>query len=104
MNHSVCSVIIINQTCYCFLSGTVVIMAIPLFEEVQRFTLQLPNSANFAFYFPWFLHFYLLILAVGKFSFVYGKCPKISTPKFLTKSHKYANSADPDQMAPEGAI
>ena len=49
-----------------FFSGTVVIMAIPLFEEVQRFTLRLPNSANFAFYFPWFLHAYLLILAIGK--------------------------------------
>ena len=49
-----------------FFTGTVVIMAIPLFEEVQRFTLRLPNSANFAFYFPWFLHAYLLILAIGK--------------------------------------
>ena len=60
-------------------------MAIPLFEEVQRFTLQLPNSANFAFYFPWFLHFYLLILAIGKFSFGYGKCPKISYTKVSDK-------------------
>ncbi|XP_045156278.2 very-long-chain (3R)-3-hydroxyacyl-CoA dehydratase 3-like [Mercenaria mercenaria] len=45
--------------------GTIVIMSIPLFEESGKFSLQLPNSANFAFYFPWFLHLYLLILGLG---------------------------------------
>ena len=54
---------------YSFFTGTIVIMAIPLFEEIERFSLQLPNSANFAFYFPWFLHFYLLLLAIGKYQF-----------------------------------
>lgn len=45
--------------------GTIVIMSIPLFEESGVFSLQLPNSANFAFYFPWFLHVYLLLLGLG---------------------------------------
>ncbi|WAQ97824.1 HACD3-like protein, partial [Mya arenaria] len=44
--------------------ATVVIMSIPLFEESGVFSMQLPNSANLAFYFPWFLHLYLLILAI----------------------------------------
>ena len=34
---------------------------------------------------------------------VYGKCPKISNTKVSDKMI-YANSADPDQTAPEGAV
>ncbi|KAH3831120.1 hypothetical protein DPMN_104382 [Dreissena polymorpha] len=45
--------------------ATVVIMSIPLFEESGMFSVQLPNASNMAFYFPWFLHTYLLILALG---------------------------------------
>ncbi|KAL4227985.1 hypothetical protein ACF0H5_013423 [Mactra antiquata] len=45
--------------------GTVVLMSIPLFVESGAFSLQLPNSANFAFYFPWFLNAYLVIIAMG---------------------------------------
>ena len=33
----------------------------------------------------------------------YGKCPKISYTKVSDKM-AYANSADPDQIAPEGAV
>ena len=33
----------------------------------------------------------------------YGKCPKISYTKVSDKM-AYANSADPDQTAPEGAV
>ena len=33
----------------------------------------------------------------------YGKCPKISNTKVSDKM-PYANSADPDQTAPEGAV
>ena len=33
----------------------------------------------------------------------YGKCPKISNTRFSDKM-PYANSADPDQTAPEGAV
>ena len=33
----------------------------------------------------------------------YGKCPKISYNKVSDKI-AYANSADPDQTAPEGAV
>ena len=34
---------------------------------------------------------------------MYGKCPKISNSKVSDKK-VYANSADPDQTAPEGAV
>ena len=33
----------------------------------------------------------------------YGKCPKISYTKVADKM-AYANSADPDQTAPKGAV
>ena len=33
----------------------------------------------------------------------YGKCSKISNSKWSDKT-SYANSADPDQTAPEGAV
>ena len=33
----------------------------------------------------------------------YGKCPKISNTK-VSEKMTYANSADPDQTAPEGAV
>ena len=35
--------------------------------------------------------------------FYYGKCPKNSNTKVSDKM-TYANSADPDQTAPEGAV
>ena len=40
---------------------------------------------------------------IGKFKLNYGKCPKISYTKVSDKI-SYANSADPDQTAPEGAV
>ncbi|XP_076443820.1 very-long-chain (3R)-3-hydroxyacyl-CoA dehydratase-like [Babylonia areolata] len=45
------------------LEGTVVFMAVPLFEETGFFSFSLPNSANMAFYFPYLLSAYPLILA-----------------------------------------
>jgi hypothetical protein len=41
-------------------------MAMPLFEETGFYSLSLPNSVNFAFYFPYLLTAYPLILAGGK--------------------------------------
>ena len=51
---------------YLCITGTVGIMAIPLYEETQMFSLRLPNSANMAFYFPYLLHVYLIGLLLGK--------------------------------------
>ena len=34
---------------------------------------------------------------------IYSKCPKISNTK-VSEKMTYANSADPDQTAPEGAV
>ncbi|KAL8606724.1 hypothetical protein ACOMHN_018758 [Nucella lapillus] len=45
------------------LEGTVVFMSVPLFEETGFFSFDLPNSANMAFYFPYLLSGYPLILA-----------------------------------------
>ena len=42
-------------------------------------------------------------LYLGKDDFAYGKCPKISYTKVSDKM-EYANSADPDQTAPKGAV
>ncbi|KAL5004463.1 hypothetical protein ScPMuIL_017919 [Solemya velum] len=47
------------------LEGTIIIMSIPLFEQTGWYSFTLPNSANMAFYFPWFLHVYLLFSAIG---------------------------------------
>ncbi|KAK7501636.1 hypothetical protein BaRGS_00007067 [Batillaria attramentaria] len=45
------------------LEGTVVFMAMPLFEETGFFSFSLPNRANMAFYFPWLLRVHPLIIA-----------------------------------------
>ncbi|PVD19556.1 hypothetical protein C0Q70_20046 [Pomacea canaliculata] len=45
------------------LEGTLVFMAIPLFEETGFFSFSLPNTLNMAFYFPWILQIYPIILA-----------------------------------------
>ncbi|OXU22737.1 hypothetical protein TSAR_012345 [Trichomalopsis sarcophagae] len=42
--------------------GIIVLRNIPYFEETEKFTIDLPNSWNFAFYFPTFLRIYLLML------------------------------------------
>ena len=55
--------------------ATVVIMSIPLFEESGKFSVQLPNAANIAFYFPWFLHAYLCVLAIGRLPLVLACLP-----------------------------
>ena len=44
----------------------------------------------------------LLTLSLALF-IMYGKCPKNSNTKVSDKM-TYANSADPDQTAPEGAV
>ena len=47
---------------------------------------------------------YANILTLAKSKIVdYGKCPKNSNTKVSDKM-TYANSADPDQTAPEGAV
>ena len=40
--------------------GVITLRDIPFFEESERFSVSLPNQANFAFYFPNLLRFYLL--------------------------------------------
>ncbi|CAG2189120.1 HACD [Mytilus edulis] len=62
------------------LEGTVGIMAIPLYEDTEMFTLQLPNSANMAFYFPYLLHAYLLLLLFGGYqllNYMYSQRKKV---------------------------
>ena len=45
----------------------------------------------------------LLCDAMKHYADDYGKCPKISNTKASDKM-TYANSVDPDQTAPEGAV
>ncbi|CAC5416763.1 HACD [Mytilus coruscus] len=62
------------------LEGTVGIMAIPLYEDTEMFTLQLPNSANMAFYFPYLLHAYLFLLLFGGYqllNYMYSQRKKV---------------------------
>merc|ERR1712018_958475 len=40
--------------------GVIALRDIPYFEETERFSVSLPNKANFAFHFPNILRFYLL--------------------------------------------
>ena len=40
--------------------GVLLLRAIPYFEETERFSIRLPNSWNFGFYFPALLRIYLL--------------------------------------------
>ncbi|GAB1606178.1 very-long-chain (3R)-3-hydroxyacyl-CoA dehydratase [Argonauta hians] len=42
-----------------FLEGTIVLAGAPMYEISGQFTVTLPNSLNFSFYFPWFLRVYL---------------------------------------------
>ncbi|KAJ8304647.1 hypothetical protein KUTeg_018230 [Tegillarca granosa] len=51
-----------------FLEATIIIMSIPLYMQTKVFSLQLPNSYNMAFYFPWFLAAYLVVLAIAGYS------------------------------------
>ena len=44
-----------------------------------------------------------MALLMGIHNTYYGKCPKNSNTKVSDKMI-YANSADPDQTAPEGAV
>ena len=51
--------------------------------------------------------FFFLLFFIGKYSLPfhgqYGKCPKNLNTKVSDKM-TYANSVDPDQTAPEGAV
>ena len=40
--------------------GVIALRDIPYFEETEKFSIQLPNKWNFAFYFPNVIRFYLL--------------------------------------------
>ena len=44
-----------------------------------------------------------MLLTTGPLIFACSKCPKISYTEVSDKM-AYANSADPDQTAPEGAV
>ena len=50
-----------------------------------------------------FFLFLLVALLMSIHNTCYGKCPKNSNTKVSDKM-TYANSADPDQTAPEGAV
>ncbi|GFS00374.1 very-long-chain (3R)-3-hydroxyacyl-CoA dehydratase [Elysia marginata] len=45
--------------------GAIVFKSISYFTETGFFSVSLPNSVNFAFYFPYFLMFHLLLMALG---------------------------------------
>ncbi|OWF54104.1 very-long-chain (3R)-3-hydroxyacyl-CoA dehydratase-like [Mizuhopecten yessoensis] len=46
----------------------IILMAIPYYEDSERFSVFLPNSYNFSFYFPWFLKLYLgIFIPAGYF-------------------------------------
>ena len=44
-----------------------------------------------------------MYMFIENMNIIYGKCPKISNTKVPDKM-TYANSADPDQAAPSGAV
>ncbi|KAK3097558.1 hypothetical protein FSP39_010781 [Pinctada imbricata] len=50
------------------LEGIVVIMAIPLYEQTEKFSLELPNQYNMSFSFPLFLKIYPVFLLIGGYS------------------------------------
>lgn len=62
--------------------GIVVIRNIPYFEETKKFTIDLPNSWNFAFYFPTFMKFYLLVLFIPGMIIVISHLNRIRFEKF----------------------
>ncbi|XP_069137578.1 very-long-chain (3R)-3-hydroxyacyl-CoA dehydratase-like [Argopecten irradians] len=48
--------------------ATIIAMAIPYYEQTEKFSVFLPNSSNMSFYFPWFLKIYIfLFFPVGYF-------------------------------------
>ena len=53
------------------------------------------------------IHFYTIYIYmymyIENMIIIYAKCPKISNTKVSDKM-TYANSADPDQAAPSGAV
>ena len=50
-----------------------------------------------------FVKFYQLFNRISYVNCIWGKCPKILYTKEIDKM-AYANSADPDQTAPEGEV
>ncbi|VUZ40546.1 unnamed protein product [Hymenolepis diminuta] len=42
--------------------GKLIILSMPILEESRRFSIEMPNIANFAFDFPIFLHVYILLM------------------------------------------
>ncbi|CAH1798052.1 unnamed protein product [Owenia fusiformis] len=49
------------------LEGFVLILAVPFFDQTGKFSITLPNAANFAFHFPMFLIFYMIIFMPGAY-------------------------------------
>ena len=47
--------------------GFLMLMALPYFEQTQKWTVELPNSFNFSFHFPSFLKIYMLSFLGGKY-------------------------------------
>ncbi|XP_078314115.1 very-long-chain (3R)-3-hydroxyacyl-CoA dehydratase-like isoform X2 [Crassostrea virginica] len=74
-----------------FLEGAVVILSIPLYEMSGKFCLSLPNHANMAFYFPWFLYVYppiLLMAGYHMLSYMHNQRKKVIGGGTLSSSKK----------------
>lgn len=42
-------------------------MAMPLYEDTEKFSFTLPNFANMSFSFPFYLRFHIALLALGRY-------------------------------------
>lgn len=63
--------------------GIIVLRNIPYFEETNRFTINLPNSWNFAFHFPTFLRLYLILLCLPGMYFMMSYMNKQRRKKLM---------------------
>jgi very-long-chain (3R)-3-hydroxyacyl-CoA dehydratase len=49
-------------------SGIVMLLALPLFDKSNKWSIELPNAANFSFHFPTFLRIYMLAFFAGTYN------------------------------------
>jgi very-long-chain (3R)-3-hydroxyacyl-CoA dehydratase len=48
------------------LSGFVMMLALPYFEKLGRWSFAMPNAYNMSFHFPTFLRVYMCLFMIGK--------------------------------------
>ncbi|KAK6178963.1 hypothetical protein SNE40_011430 [Patella caerulea] len=78
------------------MEGTVVIMSIPLFEQSNKFSIMYPGSDRYILYFPWFLHGYLVLLALAAYkmmNYMYIQRKKKLGVGFKSKTSEKKKSA-----------